>query len=297
MSQPRPDPPGLSPASPLPLPHEEDWTPYGQSPAFGVRSFLHTCWWVATAGAQRLTHLALQRRTSASRRFVRWVIAWLAVSAGLLQLGHVGWHTATRSYSGSGAQIPRPEGRGWYHIAGGDPLEGTRSRNASDSVWWNPTLALLAAVQAFLITTIAAFALLAWQRHRVERALAPPYQGHGRLEAAMHYGTAWLLSAAAAATVASASPLAELSAVAGWTLIIPRATIYGIAALLAILGFCGYWFGLIRAGATVPAQARSRVVAFFGVWNPLIIVLTVCVAGAGLHFWMRFLSTRMGLAW
>ena len=69
------------------------------------------------------------------------------------------------------------------------------------------------------------------------------------------------------------------------------------AAVLAVVGFCGYWFGLIRAGTTSPGQSRGRLAAFFGVWNPLAIAATVGGSGVGLYFWMRFLSTQMGLAW
>jgi hypothetical protein len=225
------------------------------------------------------------------------MVVWLAVSAALLQFSHAGWRTIDRATAERHAERLTPQGRGWYHLAGDLDARGSVRRNEPLTVWWNPTESIVAATHAFLITLIVAASILAWQRRGIGRTLLPPYRGQGRLEAALHYGTAWLVLTPLAAILASLAPIADVSVAAGWPLAVPRLAAYGPAAIIGLVAFCGYWFGLIRAGGTVPHQTRARVTTFVGLWNPMVIALVTAGLTIGLHYWMRVLSTQLGTAW
>lgn len=274
-----------------------DKTPYGQSDGFGVKAFRATCWWVCGASAQRLTHLALIPGSRASRRFVFWIMLLLAFSTALLQIDLVGWRVVTNAPTDENSPALTPGGRGWYHIVGADPPVPYRGRAVPTDVWWNPPQTILAASGAFVIGLLVIGVILACQRAGVQRSLGLTYRDQGRLEAALHYGTAWLVLLLPAAALAALGHLADISAAARWPMVIPPVAIYGPAVVIAIVSLAGYGFGLIRVAATVPVAARTRVVVFFALWNPLLIAWWVGCAGVGLYFGMRAVVPQLALAW
>jgi len=274
-----------------------DKTPYGQSEAFGARAFGATCLWICGASAQRLAHLALMPRSHASRRFVFWIVLLLAFLAAIVGLGLVGWHTVTNAPTDAFSPAPIPTGRGWYHLAQTDQPPPYRSRAVPTDVWWNTTQSVLAAVGNFVAGLLVVWIILACQRRGTQRSLGPKYRDQGRLEAALHYNTAWLILLLPAALLAALGCLCDVSAAAPWPVVIPPVLIYASAVVIAIISICGYGFGLIRVAATVPVAVRTRVVMFFAFWNPLIIAFWVAVAGVGMHFAMRLAIPHLDLAW
>ena len=259
--------------------------------------FRETCWWVCGAGTQRLAHLALIPCSPASRRFVLWTVLMLAFSAALSPLGLFGWHTVTNAPTDETSPQRTPAGRGWYHLAGVEPPPPYRSRAVPTDVWWNPTQATLASVSTFVAALLVAWIILVCQRTGVQRALGSQYRDQGRLEAALHYGTAWLILLFPAAVIAAFSPLAEISAAARWPLVVPPVAICAPAVVIAVISVSGYGFGLIRVAATAPVAVRTRVVVFFTLWSPLIIAVSVATAGVGLYVWMRLLIPQLNLGW
>ncbi len=225
------------------------------------------------------------------------MVVLLAFSAALLQFSLVGRHVVTNAPRDETSLAPTPAGHGWYHLAEAEPLPPYRGRVASTDVWWNPPQATLAAVSTFVVGLLIMWIILACQRAGAQRALGPKHRDQGRLQAAMHYGTAWLILLLPACVIAACGPLADVSAVAQWPIVVPPAVIYAPAAVLAIVSVCGYGFGLIRLGATVPIAARTRVVVFFTLWNPLIVALWSAAGAAGLYYWMRLLVPQLDLGW
>ena len=274
-----------------------DQTPYGQSDAFGARAFGATCSWVCGASAQRLTHLALLPRSPASRRFMFWMVMLLVSAAALVGFSLIGWHTVTNAPTDASSPAPTPTGRGWYHLAEADPPLPYRSRAVPTDVWWNPVQSILATVSSFVVGLLVAWIVFASQRRGAQRALGPKYRDQGRLEAGLHYNAAWLTLLLPAAALAAWGPLSDISAAKRLPIVIPRVAIYAPAVVLAIISVCGYGFGLIRLAGTVPVAVRTRVVAFFAFWNPLLTALWVAGAGVGLYFALRLLVGQLGLNW
>ncbi|MCK4658579.1 MAG: hypothetical protein KAV82_03570 [Phycisphaerae bacterium] len=274
-----------------------DKTPYGLSKAFGARALAQTCWWVCGASSQRLAHLALLPRSSASRRFVFWMIMLLSSAAMLLQVGLVGWHTVTNAPTDVTSPAPTPGGRGWYHLAGADPPPPYRGRAVPTDVWWNPTQTILAAAGTFVGMIVISWIILACQRAGAQLALGPKYRHQGRLEAALHYGAAWLAPLFPVAAIASLRMLPDISAAARWPVSIPPAVIFALAVVPAAISVFGYGFGLIRVATAAPIAVRMRVVVFFALWNPLIILWWVVVLCTGLYFGMRLLVPQLELGW
>ncbi len=225
------------------------------------------------------------------------MVLLLAFSAALLQFSLVGRHTLTNAPRDETSLAPTPAGHGWYHLAEADPPPPYRGRAVPTDVWWNPPQATLAAVSTLVVSLLIMWIILACQHAGVRRALGPKYRDQGRLQAAVHYGTAWLILLLPACVIAACGPLADISAAAQWPIVVPPAVIYAPAAVLAIISVCGYGFGLIRVGATVPIAARTRVAVFFTLWNPLIVALWSGGAVVGLYYWMQLLVPQLGLGW
>ncbi|MFH0982323.1 MAG: hypothetical protein V2A79_12390 [Planctomycetota bacterium] len=274
-----------------------DKTPYGQSDRFGAKAFGQTCWWVCAASAERLAHLALIPRSSASRRFVFWMVLLLAFSVAVVPLGLVGWHTATNAPRDERSPAPTPAGRGWYHLAQAVPPPPYQGRAVPIAVWWNPTQAILAAASTFVAALLVACIILACQRAGAQRALGPKYRNQGRLEAALHYGTAWLVPMAPAAVLTALGRLADLSAAAPWPVVIPSVAIYAPAVVIALISVLGYSFGLIRVAVMVPVAVRTRVVIFLALWNPLMSAFWAAATAVGLYFWIQLLVPQLNLRW
>lgn len=274
-----------------------DRTPYGRSEACGTRAFRATCWWVLGASAPRLAQLALIPRTPASRRFVTRIILLLAFAAALAPFGLVGWRSVTNAPREATSLSLTPSGRGWYHVAQASPRPPYRGRAVLTDVWWNPAQSILASAGGFLAVLLAAWIILACQGAGVRRALGPSYRDQGRLEAGLRYSTAWLVWVLPAAVFAVFSPLADISAAAGWPIVIPRVAFYGPAVLLALIAGCGYVLTLVRLGAAVPVAARTRVVLFLAFWNPLLCLLWMAAAAAGVYVCLRLLIPELQWEW
>jgi hypothetical protein len=274
-----------------------DKTPYGCAEAFGVRAFRATCWWVCSASAERLAHLALMPRSSASRRFVFWMGWAIATAAALVPFGWVGWHVITNAPRDENSAALLPAGRGWYHVAGGDHAAPYRGRAVPTEVWWNPTLTIVTAASVFVAAVLVVWLILVCQRAGVRRSLGPRYGDQGRLEAALHYNAAWLGLLLPAALGVALRPLAEISVAAQWSVVIPPVAFYAPPLVLGLIAVIGYIFGLIRAAATVPMGVRTGAVLFFAFWNPLLISAWVAAAGVGLYFWIQLLIPQLQVHW
>ncbi|MCP4590515.1 MAG: hypothetical protein GY842_07215 [bacterium] len=274
-----------------------DRTPYAESECFGASAFQHTCWWVMTASAQRIAHLALLPASSASRRFLARMTLLLAFSFAGLQMGLAGWRTLTNAPPASEASASAPTGNGWYRLAYADPPPPFRIYAEPVAVWWSPAQAILAAVGSFVATVLVVWILVAIQRGGARRRLGPQHLGEGRFDAAIAYGTAWLVLLLPAAGITALVHVADISAVADSPVIIPSGVFFVPGLALAVVGLCGYGFGLIRISATAPVGVRTRVIVFFAWWSPLIGAVVVAGAVAGLYLGLDALALHLDLAW
>jgi hypothetical protein len=225
------------------------------------------------------------------------MVLLVAGSAALASFGLVGWHIVTNAPRDEASPAPQPSGHGWYRLAGAGSPPPYHGRAVPTEVWWNPTQSALATASIFVVGLVVAGIILASQRAGAQRALGPKYRDQGRLEAALHYDTAWLMLLFPAAVLVALRHLADISTIARWPLAVPPAAIYAPAAVLALIATCGYTFGLVRVAATVPVAVRTRVVVFFALWNPLLIVVWMAAAAVGLYFWVRLLVPQLDLGW
>ena len=75
-------------------------------------------------------------------------------------------------------------------------------------------------------------------------------------------------------------PIAFMGKMAQWRLYPPERIFMVPAAVVAGLATVGWWFWLVRLGATAPTSTRARVLSFLAIGVPLI------VAGAAVAWWV-----------
>jgi hypothetical protein len=119
-------------------------------------------------------------------------------------------------------------------------------------------------------------------REGVMGAHKPPYRADQRMTAAIHYGAAWGVLIFFGAIAIALRPLALAGTIARWPWCPPERVFVLAAAVLGGFGVIMWWFWLIRLGATAPARTRGRVIAFFALGAPLIVVLAVAAWWYGL---------------
>jgi hypothetical protein len=209
------------------------------------------CRWVWLAGAGRLKHLAMMRSSAASRAFALHTSLLLALGLAVFQGTRVGWHRGP-----AGVASVRPAGRGWLR--------------ATESLWWNPAQAMIAAV----IAGVGALVLL-WIARRligvgIGIAHQRPYRGEWRMSAALLYSTAWGVPALIGAALCLLRPPAFLGDAARWSWAPADQTLRMLAGGIMALSLVGWWVWLIRLGATAPQATRTRVMTFFLLGAPLL---------------------------
>jgi len=251
-----------------------DVTPYARGFARDEPSRGHMNQWVWFAGWQRLTHLALMRSSAASRAFARANMFLMAGCLAAFAFTNVGWRIEpTTTVSSSGDHIDRHAG--WLRLVEGGAKDGTATAtDRASSLWWCPIQSGFGAVHGFILGLVAcAFAMWLVRAGAVASGgLSNP--DPNRMTAALHYATAWIVPLIPATVVVSLRPLAYIGEVGRWSW---HPSVHGLELAAAVVGafaFVMWWFWLFRVGATAAARIRRRVVLYFAVGPPTIVVLT-----------------------
>lgn len=251
-----------------------DVTPYAKAYSLGEPGWQRMSEWVWFAGRERLKHLALMRTSAASRRFALLNILLLAAGLSLFQATLVGWKWVTGLPVIEPTGSTEPAGSGWIHLAAAPrPLPPDRAPEMPVDLWWNPVQTVIAAATAGIAGLLAIWLVLLLVRLGVRRAHIPPYRKEGRMTAAMHYSTAWGIPIFVGAIILGLSPVSFAGTMVQWRWCPPQRVFVLAAAVLAGFGVAMWWFWLGRLGTTAPARTRGRVIAFFAVGAPLIVVL------------------------
>jgi hypothetical protein len=161
------------------------------------------------------------------------------------------------------------------------------------SLWFNPFCFCVGFIGGSFLASV-----LLWMTMRILRlgatlAHREPYRSERRMTAAIHYGTAWVLPAAIGAQLALLIPFASYGQNVGWPACPPAIAIRVIAGVLGGLTLFLWWFWLVRLGSTAPAKTRGRVVSFFALGLPVIVV------GAGGLWWgiLRYFLPAVLQSW
>jgi hypothetical protein len=273
-------------------PTSDDHTPYAQAREEGRRGWARMCWWVVTAGSQRLTHLGLLRPSPAARRFARINIFLLACGTALAVMTNTGWHP------GTSGQPTKPSGHGWVRIASRDlrPPPDIAYR-VPTSLWWNVPLAMIGGAGAFVLTAVTGGIVLRRMARGGERSLRGPYEGTSAMRTAVAYSTAYVPLLALAGLIFGLRPLTEVAAVREWALAPPRHIVPASAAVLLTIGLLLGWFWLIRLGVAAPLETRRAARNYFLVWPPLTVLCGAAVVTAALYFGLPWVAQRLQLTW
>ena len=257
-----------------------DVTPYAKAYSLHEPGWRRMCEWIWYAGSERLKHLMLMRASAASRRFARVNFMLLAIGLALLQTTRMGWHwvTATAAIETTGST--QPAGNGWIHVAAAPrPLPVDQAVEIHVDLWWNPVQAGVATVTAWSVGLLALWLILSLTRWGAEQSHRGPFRGEQRMTAAFHYATAWHLPMVVGAMLVALRPIAYIGTMARWPWCPPDRVFVLSGAVFAGAGVIGWWFWLVRLGASAPAQTRGRILAFFAAGTPL------AVAAGGVVWW------------
>ncbi len=230
--------------------------------------------WVWTAGAERLRHLGLVRRSDVSRGFARGQLFLLAVVSALLLAGDEGRHRVERTPDNASLLVTEPEGNGWIRIAVAEDGEAV----GCVAVWWNPTRGALSFVVGLAGGLLVAYGLLGAMGLGASMALGASYRGEERLGAALDYSLAWGHPAAwAGLLMVAVFPVLEVLQVAGVGPLPPVSAVSGGASVIALGSGLLWWFWLVRLGYTGSESARVRMTVFMAVVVPVLAVgMLVC---------------------
>lgn len=265
-----------------------DITPYAAAYSRGERGWGTMVRWIWFCGGDRIHHLALMRASSASARFCMWNLLLLSVSAMLVHLSLVGWTVR--------AKDEPPSGDTWIQVIMADkPLVTPAAIIPPKVLWWNPRLSGMVALISLTSALLVSWMTLAVVRGAIEALHSETYRGEGRMTAALHYSTAFLVILSLGGVIFMFTPLATASQLGGWRVSIsPLAT--GVAAgVIATMGLLMYWVFLIRLGAMAPVRCRTRVVLFCAIGAPLLAALAA--AGWFLGMNMAFDEIARALRW
>jgi hypothetical protein len=257
-----------------------DFTPYARAFAHGESGWRVMCTWVWLAGTARLKHLALMRMSAASARFCRANFLLLAGALTLVQATRIGWRTVCASPTVEPTGVVEPRGRGWLHLAAApEEVRAALSPDKPVDLWWNPAQTIIGGVFAGLFALLLTWLVLLLIRFAVTRAHAPMYEAEGRMSAALHYGTAWVVPVVAGGLFFLLMPLHHIGVAERWSWHPSAQMIWVLAGILAGFGLMMWWFWLVRLGLTAPAEPRARVV------TALIGGASVSVAAAAALWW------------
>ena len=245
----------------------EDATPYALAERRNRRAVREMRRWIYRAGVERLSHLALIRRSRASRSFARKHLVLLALAATLYQLSHTGWHRVIRTPDNAALITTAPGGKAWLQVASSEVSPVTYGLIA---LWWNPVQAGIALVVTVITGLLLAYVFLLVLNIGAGPVLSDPYRGQERLGGAIHYCTAFAGPVYYAGWIMLLVPLGDMLAAGGWRIVPPSLAISAAAAVVAGIAALMWWFWLIRLAMTLPAGARARVAAYYAVVAPLL---------------------------
>lgn len=248
-----------------------DTSPYARTYAQDNPGWWAMCAWVWFAGPQRLKHLALMRSSAASRRFRRINTLLLSLALGLLEASRIGWRWVSDVAAVEPTGSTLPVGAGWFHMAATPrPLPTDLPRETAVDAWWNPAQGVVAFAAAVIAAWLLLAAILYLLRVAVSAAHRPPYDREGRMTAALHYSTAWLVLLIVPLVILALRPFAFLGSIGGWRWSPSRSAFELPGAALAACICILWWFWLIRLGSTAPLKTRGMVVACFAILAPLL---------------------------
>lgn len=252
-----------------------DITPYAAAYSQGERGWGRMVRWMCFGGGERIHHLALMRASSASARFCMWNLILLSVAAMLVHLAQVGWVVR--------AEDEPPRGDAWVRVVlSPRPLVTSAAIIPPKALWWNPRMSGLAALMSLASALLVSWLTLAVVRGMIEALHSTAYRGEGRMTAALHYSTAFLVVSALGGCIFLFTPLAEASRLGDWRVGVSPLAVEIAAGVAAAIGLLMNWVFLLRLGATAPVRCRTRVVLFCSMGVPLLAGL----AGAGWHLGM-----------
>ncbi|RME39436.1 MAG: hypothetical protein D6788_05465 [Planctomycetota bacterium] len=239
--------------------------------------------WIWFADAPRVTQVAVVRASPASSRFARIHLLWLCGVAGLLCASRTGW----------ARQMPEimPRGQGWLRI-------GPATGGPGDQVpllWWNPAQFLIAWATAAVTALVGVLLLGTLVRSGLRGAHLPPYRQQGRLQAALHYATAWSPPVILGILILSVSPLIAFLRARGWDVSPVQLELDLGGGVLALLGLVMWWFFLLRVANCAPPCTRGRLTVFVAVGIPLLTGLFAAAWWIGLRLSLPPLFTYLGL--
>ncbi len=273
------------------LPHDhvtsDDTTPFAQTSRRNRQARRIMRRWVYTASGTRLTHLALIRRSPASRAFVRWHLLVLGLAAACAAFSSVGWHRVVRTADNASLLRTSPSGRSWVSVVSGDVSPVTLGLT---SLWWNPVQAAIAVTLSFVSGWMVACMMIGVLNWSAKRITGIHDRSQERLLGAIHYSTAWCFPAMVGSLVLLALPIRDMIVLAGFRLVPPRGVVEGTAAAIAGLAALMWWFWLTRVASTLPETFRTRSLVYFSLVAP-----AVC---AGLLVgWLMGMQRLFALLW
>lgn len=242
-----------------------DVTPYARAYSVGERGWWRMCEWVWFASGDRIRHAALMRASAASRRFAQINCLMLALAMTLFHFPQVGWHSSLLG------DADPATGNGWTQVAA-LPLGRVVQASTPTQLWWNFPQSALAGSLGLISATLTIWLTMLLIRACVEGAHRSGYRGEYRMTAALHYCTAWVFLVLAGAWLLGSLPLAHAGTIAQWGWCPSAASLQIAGGALSGIGVLLGWFWLVRVSASAPVRTRTRVVTFFSVGLPLIVV-------------------------
>ncbi len=265
----------------------DDVTPYALAERRDRRVMRAMRRWVYAASVQRIGHVALMGRSSASRRFVGRHLLWLALGAGVLQFATTGWHVVVRTADNALILQTQPMGRGWMEIARADVSPVTLGPLG---LWWQPMqsgLALIVGmVSAWLMGLMAMGVLHGGSIGR-----------NGRMEAAVDYGLAWTRAIGYAGLATIVLPVADLMLVWGIGFFPGRRVWIGGLSVVSGVSVLLYWFWLVRSAGAVPRAGRGFMLGYYAVAAPLLVGGLVMAWWIGLDRLCAYSWQMLEMSW
>lgn len=243
--------------------------------------------WVYSAGSQRVGHVALMGRSSASKRFAGRSLLLLALAAAVLQLATVGWHVVVRTSDNAVILQTTPAGLGWMELSQADASPVTLGEL---SVWWQPAQAGVAMAVGFATAWLVGMVMLG--------VLHGGAMGRGgRMEASVDYGLAWTRAIFYAGLVTILWPLADVLRVAGYGFLPGRSVLSVMLGVVIAVSVSFYWFWLVRSAASVPKAGRGWMVGYYALAAPLLVAGVVVAWWIGLDRLYGYLWPALGWQW
>ncbi len=250
--------------------------------------------WICAAGTERLSHLALMRKSAASLTFVRRRLLFLAVAALVFDLSHAGWHLVVRTPDNAPLLSMSPASNGWMQLSSVDMMPDDFGCVA---VWWNTTRSAVAVVPGLIAGILLAYSVMGVIGFGVRALAGPVVREEDRLGAGLRYSTVWFQPLMLAALVMLTIPLISALRASSVPLVPPPVVFLAVAAVLAgVAGFM-WWFMLVRLAQTLPMAVRSRVTTYLAVVAPVLIAALIVGWRYGMERAYDFVWTLLDLRW